>query len=175
MKHLIALAAVLVTATGASAQQAKYLCTKMNGTQIKATSCEPLVKPTASPAPTPPPAAQCPPDRTFRTGLPGLKPGDLGLLGKTYPYDQKIELCATLPVAAKSALLFSSTNHANAACNVYDVWMISPSGKYYQSRSTQPGTSAQYEAGQWKLAVYLDSTDAACSRNWPLDLFLSPF
>lgn len=167
--------ALLLLAQQADAQQAKFLCTKLNGEKVKATACEPFAKPTASPAPTPPPTVQCSSDRTFRAGIPGVKPGDLALMNKTFPYDQKVELCATFPQATKIALLLSSTNHANASCNVYDVWMISPTGKYYQSRATQPGASAPYEAGQWTLTVYLDSTTAACSASKPLDLYLSPF
>lgn len=171
MRCLVLFLTILTMVSSAGAQ-AKFLCTKMNGEKVKATACEPFVKPTASPAP--PPTVQCSSDRTFRAGVSGIKPGDLALVGKIYPYDQKVDLCATLPAQSKIALLLSATNHSNAQCNVYDVWMISPSGKYYNSRSPQPGTSAPYEAGQWTLTVYLDSTQAACAANHALDLFLSP-
>lgn len=173
MRQLITILALLATTTAAHAQQAKFLCTKMNGEKVKATACEPLVKPTASPAPTPPPVVQCPLDRTFRTGLPGVNPGDPALLGKIFPYDQKVELCATLPSVKKNTVFLSSVNRSNASCNVYDVWLISPTGKYYQSRAVQPGTSAPYEGGQWRVVVYLDSTDAPCVANKALDLYFS--
>ncbi len=176
MRIIWAVVVTLLLTQQAHAQQVKYLCTKMNGEKVKVTSCEPFAKPTVQPTlPTPAPGSSCSSDRTLRFGVPGVNPTDLALVGRVFPYDQKVELCATLPAPAKIAALLSSTNHSNAQCNVYDVWLISPSGKYYQSRSVQPGTSAPYEAGLWKITVYLDSTDAACARNHALDLFLSLF
>jgi hypothetical protein len=173
---VVALASLLFTSTAFAQADERWVCTRSNGKKVRAIACtlRPTPTPifTTSPVPTQSPAIDCSGGTFVTDTVTSLK-----WLNRSYPPGETVKLCANVPWNAAGRFMYlNSTNKSNSSCNVLDVWLVSPSGKYYTSRGVQPGAAMTLEPGKWQVTVLLDPDPlTACSRNFPFDFFLSWF
>ena len=86
------------------------------------------------------------------------------MLDKVYPPGITTHTCAYLPKVNKPFIEVNSVNRSIALCNVFKVYMRSPSGVQYESTGVQPGMPIQPEIGTWQVDVTL-STESLCATN----------
>lgn len=169
---VVASLAVLFAST-ARADDVKFICTRPNGQEVKATSCRPVSTPSPVPTATPAPTtvADCS-DGTFVAAT----PNSVKWVNRTYNPGQVYHLCFVVPPTAKGSIFqFNSTNWANSSCNMIDWWITSPGRLPYSGSGTQPGGAGKFETGKWSMTVVLDPNNFLCGANKPFDFYVTWF
>lgn len=171
--RILVLLAIICTSRTAWAFEADRVCTLENGRRVRIDDelCRPIggqLTPTPSPSPTPKPTivADCA-DGSFVAWDPKARElhfGDPRKGGVIYQPGRTYHLCFTLPASAQPFFFLESVNHANAACNLYGLWLVAPDGTTYTlPKVVQPGVPPLPQAGKWQVVLLLDEHEAPCA------------
>lgn len=107
--------------------------------------------------PTPPPTPGGCPDGVMSR----LNEKQWRLVDVTLEQQRPYTYCFDLPASTRFFFEVKTVNKGNSSCSDLEMTVVSPSGVEYFSNGSQPGAPPLYQAGRWKLKLFLNE---GCTR-----------